>query len=78
MPPRAPRQEKREYFGAKFLPTTIEALNIMAVGENRSLSNMAETIILEWFRDHRPEILASAVKDLGATDRPDLLDEPKG
>ena len=42
---------------AKVLPDIDEALGKKAAEDNRSKSNTVETIILEWFREHRPDLL---------------------
>lgn len=56
-PPRAPRGEKRIYFGTKILPDTLAAITALSVEENRSMSNTAEEVMRRWFREHRPDLL---------------------
>lgn len=56
-PPRAPRGEKRVYFGTKILPSTQAAIAALALEENRSMSNMAEEVMLRWLKEHRPDLL---------------------
>jgi hypothetical protein len=49
--------EKREFFGAKILPELKQAIEILADEDDRSASNVAERILLAWFREHRPDLL---------------------
>jgi hypothetical protein len=60
MTPRPPR-DKRIAFMSKILPELKAAIDRLGDENNRSASNTAETIMLEWFRDHRPELLNQPV-----------------
>lgn len=52
-----PERDKRIAFMTKVLPDLKAAVERLAEENNRSASNTAETIMLEWFREHRPDLL---------------------
>ena len=49
--------DKRINIGMKVLPWVVEAIDTVAGEEGRSRSNMIERMLLDWIREHRPELL---------------------
>jgi hypothetical protein len=48
---------KREYVGMKIRPDLIAAIDAIADADGRSRSNMIERMLLEWVKEHRPDLL---------------------